>query len=167
MKWYTKLFVLIAVATLLFVIGGMIYLVNAKYQMNDYTVQLGLSFNAATYVNATETFTDEENAVIAEYEGRRSVIVPENYKGLQSYLRRDHAMPFLAFVNKDNALHISICSQSHLYIVGDKDGQGALIRFETNGEKYTMHVTGGDLWQKILDISLDGSYKAENILLGE
>lgn len=167
MKWYTKLFVLIAVATLLFVIVGMIYLVNAKYQMNDYTVQLGLSFNAATYVNATETFTDEENAVIAEYEGRRSVIVPENYKGLQSYLRRDHAMPFLAFVNKDNALHISICNQSHLYIVGDKDGQGAMIRFETNGEKYTMHVTGGDLWQKILDISLDGSYKAENILLGE
>lgn len=165
MKWYTKLFVLLGIATLLFVIVGMCYLVNAKYQMNEYTVQLGLSFNAATYVNATETFTDAENAVIAEYEGRRSVIVPENYKGLQSYLRRDHAMPFLAFVNKDEALHISICDTSHLYIIGDKDGQGAMIRFETNGKNYTMHVTGGDLWQKILDVSLKGSYKAENILL--
>ncbi|MBE5779128.1 MAG: hypothetical protein E7331_07340 [Clostridiales bacterium] len=163
MKWYTKLFVLLAVGTLLFVIVGMIYLVNAKYRMNDYTVELGLAFNAATYVNATETFTDEENAVIAEFNGKRSVIVPENYKSLQSYLRRDHAMPFLAFVNKDKALHISICGKSHLYIVGDKDGQGALIRFESSGEKFTMHVTGGDLWQKILDVSLKGSYHGENI----
>lgn len=165
MKWYTKLLVFLGIATLIYVIGGMIYIVSAKYRMNDYTVQLGAAFNAATYVNATETFTDEDRAVIAEYDGRRSVIVPENYKALQSYLRRDHAMPFLAFVNKDKALHVSICGQSHLYIVGDKDGQGAMIRFESAGEKFTMHVTGGDLWQKILDVSLEGSYKAENIPL--
>lgn len=165
MKWYTKLLVLIAIATLLFVIFGMGYLVNAKYKMNEYSVQLGAAFNAATYVNATETHTDAENAVIANYQGRSSVIVPENYKALQSYLRRDHAMPPFGGVDADDALHISICTQSHLYITGDKDGQGALIRFETAGKSFLMHVNGGDLWEKILTMALDGRSNMPNLPL--
>lgn len=167
MKWYAKLMIFLGIGTLLFCIVGMTYVIRAKYQMNEYTLQLGAAFNAATIVNATETFTDAENAVIAAYEGQKSVIVPENYKSLLSYLRRDHAMPFLSYINKEKALHISICDGSHLYILGDKDGQGALVYFETAGETYRMHVTGGDLWQKIQDIAIKGSYKAPNILLGQ
>ena len=87
MKWYVKALIIAAVTTLVIYIGGMIYVVRAKYSMNDYVVHLGAAFNAATIVNATETYTDEERAVIAEYEGRRAVIIPENYKPLQSYLR--------------------------------------------------------------------------------
>ena len=165
MKWYTKLLVLIAIATLLFVIFGMGYLVNAKYKMNEYSVQLGAAFNAATYVNATETHTDAENAVIANYQGRSSVIVPENYKALQSYLRRDYAMPPFGKVKEEGALHISICGESHLYIQGDKDGQGALLRLDTDGKSFLMHVTGGDLWEKILKIALEGRNDYPNIPL--
>lgn len=163
MKWYIKAFIIVAVATLIAYIGGMIYLVKAKYEMNEYVLQLGAAFNAATIVNAEETYTDLENAVIAAYGDEKSVIMPENYKMLQSYLRMDYAAPPLALVDKDEALHISICSESHLYIEGDKDGQGATIRLESAGESYTMHVAGGDLWQKILSVCLDGSYKAENL----
>ena len=163
MKWYIKAFIVVAVATLVAYIGGMIYLVKAKYAMNEYVLQLGAAFNAATMVNATETHTEPENAVIAAYGNEKSVIVPENYKMLQSYLRMDYAAPPLAFVDKEEALHVSICGESALYIEGDKDGQGAMIRFESAGEHYTMHVAGGDLWQKILSVCLDGSYKAENI----
>lgn len=165
MKWYTKLLILLAIGTLLFCIVGMSYVVKAKYQMNEYTVQLGAAFNAATLVNANETFTDAQNAVITHYNGEETVLVPENYKALLSYLRRDHAMPFLSTINKEEALHISICGKSHLYIRGDKDGQGALIHFDTAGNTYRMHVTGGDLWDKILTLSTNGSNKFPNIPL--
>lgn len=163
MKWYLKLLIFAALTTLIAYMGSMVYLVAAKYEMNDYVVDMGLAFNAATMVNATQTHTDPENAVIAEYEGQSAVIVPENYKALQSYLRRDHAMPLLGFIDRDKALHIAICDTTHLYIRGDKDGQGALIRFEGSRGKYTMHVTGGDLWDKILTISLSGTSKNPNL----
>ena len=141
----------------------MIYLVKAKYAMNDYTVHLTNAFNAATMVNASETFTDPESAVIASYGEKMSIVSPENYKSLLTYLRMEHAMPLLSFMDKDNALHISICDESHLYIEGDRGGQGASIRFETGNEHYTMHVSGSDIWDKILSLSLEGSYKAPNI----
>lgn len=165
MKWYTKLLVAFGVGTLIFVIVGFAYVVRAKYSMNEYAVQIGAAFNAATIVNAAQTHTDEEQAVIAAYDGRTSVIVPENYKALQSYLRRDHAMPFWARVDESKALHVSICGQSHLYIEGDRDGQGAMIRFESAGKSFLMHVRGGDLWDKIVQVCLEGTSKFPNLPL--
>lgn len=163
MKWYIKALIIAAITTLIIYICGMVYVVKAKYAMNDYVLQLGAAFNAATIVNATETHTDPERAVIAEYQGESAVIVPENYKALQSYLRRDHAMPPIAFIDREKSLHISICETSHLYIQSDKDGQGALVCLESADEKYTMHVTGGDLFDKILTVSLHGTHKNPNL----
>lgn len=165
MKWVWKAVIWIAVLTLVFVIAGFGYVIKAKFTMNEYVLQLGAAFNAATIVNAEVTHTDEDQAVIASYEGRRAVIVPENYKALQSYLRRDYAMPLYARVDREKALHVSICAQSHLYIVSDPDGQGATILMESAGDTYTMHVTGGDLWDKIEEICLEGRSKYPNIPL--
>lgn len=165
MKWYWKLMVLIAAGTLLFVIVGMIYVVHAKYKMNDYVVQLGAAFNAATIVNAEETYTDEANAVIAQYQDQRAVIVPENYKALQSYLRRDYAMPPFSRVSKEKALHISFCGHSHLYIEPDRDAQGATLHFESGDETFRMHVTGSDLWERILELCISGRNKYPNLPL--
>lgn len=167
LKWYVKLFIFIAVAALTFAIAGMGYVVRAKYAMNDYVIHLGAAFNAATLVNAATTHTDEGSAVIAEYQGQRAVIVLENYKALQSYLRRDYAMPPFARIDRDEALHVSICGASHLYIISDKDGQGATLEFESAGERFVMHVSGGDLWQKIIDICLKGFGKNANIPLAD
>ena len=165
MKWIWKIATAIAVLTLIFVIGGFGYVIKAKYTMNEYVLQLGAAFNAATLVNAEETHTSGEKAVIASYEGRRSVIVPDNYKALQSYLRRDYAMPFFALVDKENALHITICGQSHIYIVSDRDGQGATLLFESAGESCKMHVNSPDLWEKIVEICMEGRSKYPNIPL--
>lgn len=165
MKWYFKLMIVIAVSTLVFYIGAMVYLVKAKYAMNEYILHLGAAFNAATMVNAETTFTDPQNAVIASYDGESAVVAPENYKALHSYLRWNHAMPPIAFVNKEKALHISICEKSMLYIVPDKDGQGATVRFESADRRFTMHVASVDLWDKILTVSLTGSGKAPNLPL--
>lgn len=163
MKWYTKLLVFLGVAVLVLIIGGMFYVVSAKYQMNDYAVQVGASFNAAMMVNADETHTDAQRAVVARYEGRSSIVVPENYKALLSYLRRDYAKPPFASVNKEQALHVSICDRSHVYIKGDSDGDGATILFESAGKSYVMHVAGGDLWDKVIKLCMDGTYKAPNL----
>lgn len=93
------------------------------------------------------------------------MIIPENYKPLQSYLRRDYAMPPFGHVDKDGALHVSICGKSHLYIQGDTDGQGATLLLESSDQRYIMHVTGGDLWQKIMEICTKGFSKNDNIPL--
>lgn len=163
MKWYLKLTIFLAIATLVVYIGSMVYLVTAKYKMNDYTLELGATFNAATIVNATTTHTDVSNAIIARYKDQSTVVVPENYPALASYLRREHAMPLIAFVNKDKALHISVCDESHFYIVGDQNGDGATVRLESSHGTYTMHVTGSDIYEKILDLCLNGSSKYPNI----
>lgn len=163
MKWIWKIVTCLAVLTLVFVIGGFGYVIKAKYTMNEYVLQLGAAFNAATIVNAEETHTDASAAVIASYQGKQAVMVPENYKALQSYLRRDYAMPLYARIERENALHISICGQSHLYIVSDRDGQGATILMESAGKSFKMHVTGGDLWDKIVEICMNGRSKYPNI----
>lgn len=163
MKWYLKLIIFLAIATLVAYIGSMVYLVTAKYKMNDYTLELGATFNAATMVNASTTHTDAASAVIARYKDQSAVVVPENYPALTSYLRREHAMPLFAFVNKDKALHIAVCDESHFYIVGDKSGDGATVRLESAHGTYTMHITGSDVYEKILDLCLKGSQKYPNL----
>ena len=165
MKWYTRLLVFIGIATLVMVIAGMVYVVRSKYQMNEYALQTGAAFNAATLVNATETHTEEDQAIVAEYQGQRAIIVPENYKIVLSYLRRSYAMPFYARVNKDAALHLTFCGSSDCWVEGDRDGQGATVLFTSAGKSFTMHVSGSDLWQKLLDTCLDGTYNADNLPL--
>ncbi len=167
MKSTTKLLTVLAICVLLFVILGFGYLVRAKYQMNEYTIQLGAALNAATLVNATETHTDDQNAVIASYQGRRVVIIPENYKALKAYLLQDHAMPPFGSVDEEKALSITICGESHLVIQGDKNGQGALIRFVSSGKSMLMHVSGGDIWEKILQIALEGRSNRLNLPLNQ
>ena len=133
--------------------------------MNEYNIQLSAAFNAVTLVNATEIHTDEESAMIAEYEGQRMIVAPDNYKMLLTYLRRDYAMPPFGRVNKEGALHLTICGATHIWVQGDGDGQGATLIMDNGEKSFTMHVNGGDLWQKILDISTKGSYKSTNLPL--
>lgn len=163
MKWAIRLVVAAALFTLVFYIGGMIYLVRAKYEMNAYARRLDAAFSAASMINAEQTHLLEENAIVAEYGDDRFVIVPENYKALKSYLLRQHAMPPFGHVDRENALRIVICGKDQLYVEGDKDGQGAMILFECMEDEYVMHVSGSDIWQKMLDVSLSGSYKGENL----
>lgn len=163
MRWVIRLLVAAALFTLVFYIGGMVYIVRAKYQMNEYAYRIDAAFRAAEMVNADKTSVLEEEAIIAEYEGERCVIVPENYKALRNYLRRQHAMPPFGRVDRENALHIAICGKDHLYVEGDSDGQGATVRFECADEAYVMHVSDMDLWQKILAVSMEGSYKGKNL----
>ena len=160
-----KVLAVIAILTLVATMGGMVYVVKAKLAVNEYTLQLGANFNAAMMVNATETYTDADRAVIAEYEGRRVVIVPENYRQVISCLSRQAAMPLLAFVDREEALHISLCGASDLYAQPDKDGEGFTVEWLLSGKRFVMHTSGGNHWERLLQYCLDGAKKSPNIEL--
>lgn len=154
-----------AFTALFLFIGGMVYVVKAKYALNDYTLQVGLGFNAAMMVNAEETHTDADKAVIAEYEGRRVVIAPENYKAVQTCLLRQAAMPLFGRVRHEGALRISLCGEAEVYIQPDEDGEGFTAEWTSSGKRFVMHAAGGGHWQRMLTLCLEGSTQMANIEL--
>ena len=157
--------VVTAFAALALLIGGMVYVVRAKYALNDYTMQLGLGFNAAMMVNAEETYTDADKAVIAEYEGKRVVIAPENYKAVQSCLLRQAAMPLFGRVAREGALRISLCGEAEAFVQPDKDGEGFTVDWRSGDKRLIMHAAGGSHWQRLLTLCLEGATKSPNIEL--
>ena len=155
----------IAFAALFLFIGGMVYVVKAKYTLNDYTLQLGLGFNAAMMVNAEETHTDADKAVIAEYEGKRVVIAPENYKAVQSCLLRQAAMPLFGRLRREGALCISVCGTSEMHVQPDDDGEGFTVEWKSDDDRFVMHASGGGHWSRLLKLCMEGSTQTPNIEL--
>lgn len=165
MKWYTKLVLWLVILAFVGVIGGMIYVVSAKYTMNDYDVQVAAVFNAAMLVNATETYTDPEHAVIAEYEGKSTVIAPENYRIVANYLSVNAAPPLFASVDRERALSIRVCGETDFYVVPDRNGDGATLCMEGKTQTFVMHVRGSELWEKLKGVCLEGTAKHPNLSL--
>lgn len=154
-----------AFSALFLFIGGMMYVVKAKYALNDYTLQVGLGFNAAMMVNAQETLLDEDSAVIARYDGQSVVIAPENYKAVQFCLLRQAAMPIFGRVRREGALSITLCGEAQAYIQPDADGEGFTVDWTAKGERFVMHASGGNHWQRLLTLCLEGTAKTPNIEL--
>lgn len=165
MGWKGRIAVALVCALLL---GGVLllgYIVHARYQGNAYVVQVAAAFNAAALVNGEETYTDAERAVISGYEGRRYVVLPENYKALVSLLRKDHAMPPFRRVGADAPLSIAICDSAFIQIEPDGD-DGALVCFTSDaGKRYTMHVRGGNIWKQIVEYATTGHSGRQNLPL--
>ena len=157
--------IILAFAALFLFIGGMVYVVRTKYALTDYTMQVGFGFNAAMMVNAEETHTDADKAVIAQYEGKRVVIVPENYKAVQSCLLRQAAMPLFGRVKREGALRITLCGETEVYVQPDKDGEGFTAEWIAQDERFVMHAAGGNHWQRLLTLCLEGTAKSPNIAL--
>ena len=168
MKWGRAIayaFVFAAAMLLVLLIGGMAYVVKAKYAINDYSRQMTFAFNAAMMVNAEETFTDEARAVIAEYDGKRVVIAPENYKAVQTCLQRQAAMPPLGRVKENGALKITFCGDSVLLARPDADGDGFLVEWKTGDERFLMQTSGGNHWERLVSLCMKGSTNTPNIEL--
>ena len=145
-----------------------VYVIRAKYEANEYIIQLGASFNAASLLNGAETYTDPEKAVIAEYDGVRTVIVPENYKALNTLLRKDCVMPLLPDSFKNAPLTITVCGQAVITIQPEKNSvDSAQIRFDTGTHTYCMRVSGGNVWTMLVQYATEGSNSYKNISLSE
>lgn len=157
----------LALAIAIFVAGCLFlgYMVRARYQANEYRVRVAAAFNAAMLVNGDETYTDPQRAVIATSEGRRYVVVPENYKALVTLLRKENAMPLFRRVGKDAPLTIDICDSARLRLRPDDNGQdGALVEFTTDaGKRFIMHVRGGNIWKQITEYATVGHGENRNL----
>ena len=101
MSWKAKICIILVLVFLLSGILMLGFFVHARYRGNAYFVEVTAAFNAAALLNGEETFTDPERAVISTYDGTKHVIVPENYKGLVSLLRKENAMPPFRRISKD------------------------------------------------------------------
>ena len=167
MGWKLKTTVLLSLGILLVVSLGFGYVVYARYQGNAYAVQIAASFNAASLVNGQETYTQPDRAVVSSYEGRRFVILPDNYNALVSLLRKDHAMPPFRRVGEDAPLSIVICDSARLRIAPDGDSvDGAFVCYTDDaGKQYTMHVRGGNIWKQLVEYATTGYAKRRNLAL--
>ena len=166
MKWRIRILLIVTAVLLVAGIVFMSYLLRSRNQANEYQFQIDANLAAASVANSSEPLTDPAKAVIAEYEGRRTVVVPGNYLALSSYLRKDAVMPFLARVDKNRALKITFCEAATLYAVPvDASGDKVIIQLETQGRSFTMHIRGGNLWTNLLACCMDGTYHDQNLPL--
>ena len=157
-------------AAVIFVVGFLIagclwfgYVVRARYQGNEYVVQLTAAFNAASLVNGEETYTDAERAVVSEYDGRRYVVLPENYKAIVSLLHRHNAMPLLRRVGKDAPLSIVICDAARIRVEPEGEDAAYVSLVTDAGKGFTMHIRGGNIWKQILEYATLGHSENRNI----
>lgn len=167
MGWRMKTVVIFAVVLFVATTAWLGFVVYARYQSNDYSVQVAAAFNAALLVNGEETFTDPDRAVISGFQGRRYVIVPENYKAIVSLLRKDCAMPPFKRAGKDAPLTITVCDSATISIRPDGDGvDAALIDFTAgDGKRYAMHVRGGNIWKQFVEYATAGHGQNKNLPL--
>ena len=167
MGWRMKTVVIFAVVLFVVTTAWLGFVVYARYQSNDYSVQVAAAFNAALLVNGEETFTDPDRAVISGYQEQRYVIVPENYKAIVSLLRKDCAMPPFKRAGKDAPLTITVCDSATISIRPDGDGvDAALIDFTAgDGRRYAMHVRGGNIWKQFVEYATAGHGQNKNLPL--
>lgn len=168
MSWKIKTLLFLVILLLILGTAGMIYLIRARMQGTEYQFQVDAVLAAARAANGGEALTDPDRAVIASWEGRRAVISPGNYQALSSYLRREAAMPLLARMDPEGALKIVCCREAELLArPADETGDRVLVRLTTQGQTFTMHIKGGNLWQNLLACCTEGTYHDRNLPLDQ
>ena len=165
-----KLIRILIVFTVLLLVGGIAFLifsVNARLTGNEYQFQVDAVLAAATIANGEDPLTtDPDKAVIAEYDGKRAVVVPGNYTALSSWLRKDAASLAFLSVDHEKALKLTICNEAVLYAVPDKGSEDVvLIELNTMGKTFRIRTDGGNQWQSLLTCCMKGTYHDENIPL--
>ena len=162
-----KVLIAFTAAVLLLGTGFLIFTVWSRHRSMEYQFQVEAVLNAASIANQQDPQeTDPEKSVIAEYDGKRTVVVPGNYRALSSYLRKDAASLLFFFMNREKALKLTVCGEAVLTIAPQTDsGDVVLIEMTTLGQTFHMRADGGNLWTNLLACSMKGTYHDENIPL--
>lgn len=163
----SRILIIFTALLLVFGIYFMIFSIRSRYATTEYQFQVDAVLAAAAVANQEDPLTtDPSRAVIAEYEGRRAVVVPGNYKALSSYLRKDAASPLFASVSREKALKLTVCGEAEFYIIPrDASGDLVLIELTTGGQRFIVRADGGNLWSSLLTCCLEGTYHDNNIPL--
>ena len=162
MKW-GKIFIALTIVVLIFGISLFVFSVRARMTGMEYQFQVDAVLSAAGIANNGEMLTDPEKAVIAEYEGRKTVIAPGNYTALSSYLRKDAAMPLWIHIDESEALKITVCNEAvFLAAPEDEKGDVVLIRLTTGDQTFSMRTDGGNQWSNLLKCCMEGTHHDQN-----
>ena len=161
-----KGFRILVIAAVLLLVAGIAFIVfsvHSRLTASEYQFQVDAILYAATVANRGEPVTEPGQAVISEYEGKKTVIVPGNYTALSSYLRKDAAMPPFLSVDQSRALKITVCEEAVFYAVpADESGDVVLVRLESGGKVFQMRTDGGNQWKSLLNCCTRGTYHDEN-----
>lgn len=164
-----KSFRVLGIAAFLILAAGIAFIlfsVHSRMTASEYQFQVEAVLSAATVANRGEALTDPDKAVIAEYEGKRTVIVPGNYRALSAYLRKDAAAPPFLRMDKEKAMKLTVCEGAVFYLSPDeKDGDIVRVLLETGGKTFRMRTSGGNQWTSLLAVCTSGTYHDENIPL--
>ena len=166
MRWSVRILLTL---TALLLIGGIIsfiYFIYVRQQGNEYRFQIEAILSAAAIANQEELTDDPEMAVIASYEGQKTVVHPENYRQLAFYLREDCVMTLFTKADPKSALEIVFCGTDRLLASpADSSGDRVVIHLETRGKTFNMLVRGGNLWKNLITCCGKGTYFADNLPL--
>ncbi len=166
MKWVTRAITIAAILVLILGTAGIIYAVRARMVSAEYQFQVDAVLAAAAVANEGKETTEADRAVVAEYQGKRAVVVPGNYKALSYYLRMDAMMPPWGNVKEDQCLKITVCGEDDIFVMPAKGSADIiLIRMTTGGKTFSMRARGGNLWTSLLSCAINGTYHDSNIPL--
>ena len=162
-----RVMVVFVIVLLVAGIAFLIFSVHSRLNGTEYQFQVDAVLSAASIANGEDPLTaDPDKAVIAEYQGKRAVVVPGNYTALSSWLRKDAAsLPFLS-IDKEKALKLTVCNEAVFYAVPDNGSEDVvLIELTTMGRTFRIRTDGGNQWQSLLTCCMKGSYHDDNIPL--
>ena len=127
--------------------------------------RLSAILSAASIANGEDPLTtDPALSVTAEYEGRKSVVVPGNYLALSSYLKKDAASMLFSSVSRENALKLTVCDIATLYLAPRNGSEDVvLVDLITKDQTFHMRTDGGNQWQAVLNCCMTGTYHDGNI----
>ena len=162
-----RVLIVLVVVLLVSAIVFMIYSVYARLEGSEYRFQVDAVLTAASLANEEDPLTtDPQKAVIAEYEGRRTVVVPDNYMALSSYLRKDAASKLFFSMDRENTLTLTVCNEAVFRIAPqDESGDVVLVELTTMGRRFRIRTDGGNQWTSLLACCMKGTYHSENIPL--
>ena len=148
-------------------IAFLVFSINTRLRGTEYQFQVDAILTAASIANGEDPLTtDPALSLTAEYEGRKTVVVPENYLALSSYLKKDAASMLFSAVNRENALKLTVCDIATLWL-SPKNGSEDIVFVDLVTKDQTFHVRtdGGNQWEAILKCCMKGTYHDDNIPL--
>ena len=90
---FAKFLIIFTVLLLVFGIAFVIFSIHTRLKGTEYQFQVDAVLAAASIANGEDPLTtDPAVSVTAEYEGRRTVVVPGNYTALSAQGCRQHAL---------------------------------------------------------------------------
>ena len=162
-----RILIIFTVVLLVFGIAFLVFSIHTRLKGTEYQFQVDAVLTAASIANEGDPLTtDPALSVIAEYDGRKAVVVPGNYMALSSYLRKDAVSMLFFSMNREKSLKLTVCDIATICIAPDNGSEDVvLVELVTKDQTFRMRTDGGNQWKSLLACCMEGTYHDKNIPL--